>query len=49
MWDCRCGAGVPDGQGVVVGDGLQLQRMLLRVICGQNLIEDDESAVAIAS
>ena len=33
---------------MVVRDGLQLERALLRVVGGEDLVEDDERAVAVA-
>ena len=34
-------------EGVVVRDGLQLERVLLRVVRREGLVEDDERAVAV--
>ncbi len=39
---------VSERQGMMVGDRLELQGLLLRVVGGKNLIEDDECAVAIS-
>lgn len=40
-------ARVREGHGVVVRDRLQLQRVLLGMMCGQDLVEDDEGAVPV--
>ena len=33
---------------MVVSDGLELQRLLLRVVCGEDLVEDDERAISVS-
>ena len=42
------GGGVGEREGVVVRDGLELEGVLLRVVRGEELVEDGEGAVAVA-